>query len=152
MLQSAAQAAPPRIHPGRTKARCGGGSRHLPWIAAIALTGLLAACAREIGPEEPLSPYQVRRELSGHLLTGEDEGGRFFIQLQRGGVARYKGATAEFAQWSVGDDAGLCITWFSRPETCGPIFRINVSHYRWGKLVLNDLDTGEPGLFLNRHL
>ena len=119
-------------------------------IVATLLVALMAACTRDIGPEEPLSPYLVRRELSGHLLSGEDENGRYFIQLQRGGVARYKGATAEFAHWSVGDDTGLCIAWFYRPETCAPILRINVSHYRWGKLVLNDLDTGEPGLFLNR--
>jgi hypothetical protein len=117
----------------------------------LVLTVLLAACAREMGPEEQLSAFQVRRELSGHFLVGEDEGGRFFIQLQRGGVARYKGATAEFAQWTVGEDTGLCIVWFDRPAICAPISRINVSHYRWGKLVLNDLDTGEPGFFPNRH-
>lgn len=121
------------------------------WLAAITVAVLVAGCARDMGPEEQLSTFQVRRELSGHFLTGEDEGGRFSIQLQRGGVARYKGATAEFAQWTVGDDTGLCIAWFNRPETCAPILRINVSHYRWDKLVLNDLDTGEPGLFLNRH-
>jgi hypothetical protein len=124
-------------------------------IAALLCVALAAACARDIGPEEQLSAFQVRRELSGHILAGEDEGGRFFIQLQRGSVARYKGAAAEFAQWSVADDTGLCIAWFERPEICAPILRINVSHYRWGKLVLNDLDSGEPGfdhgLFLQRH-
>jgi hypothetical protein len=121
------------------------------WLAAITLGVLVAGCARDMGPEEQLSAFQVRRELSGHFLTGEDESGRFSIQLQRSGVARYKGTTAEFAQWSVSDDTGLCIAWFDRPETCAPIMRINVSHYRWGKLVLNDLDTGEPSLFLNPH-
>ncbi len=125
-------------------------------VAVIVFAALIASCARDFGPEEQLSAFQARRELSGHVLTGEDEGGRFFIQLQRGGVARYKGVTAEFAQWTIADDTGLCIAWFDRPETCAPISRINVSHYRWGRLVLNDLDTGNPSgfdrsLFLNRY-
>lgn len=110
--------------------------------ASLALLLLIAGCGAGDDTEETLSSLQIREYLGGHTLTGSEDGRRFNFTLSRGGIGRYVDEeTAEFAPWGTDGDR-LCMRWRERPETCAPLVRTGVAHYRWNGLGLTDLDVG----------
>jgi hypothetical protein len=111
-------------------------------LAGLAALLLLAACAPEDGIDQPLSALNIRARLAGHSVIVSDNGGRFYLSFAPNGVARYEGETAEFVQWRAAEGDGLCLKWHDRPETCAPLYQLNVAHFRWGDMLFNDLDAG----------
>lgn len=113
--------------------------------AALALLLLATACTYGDDTEETLSSLHIRQYLGGHTLTGTENGRRFNFTLSRGGIGYYVDEeTAEFAPWSTDGDR-LCMRWRDRAETCAPLVRISVAHYRWDAFDLTDLDVGLRG-------
>jgi hypothetical protein len=108
---------------------------------------LLAGCAAEEGPPQPLTSLGIRTQLFGHLMAATDNKGvHYLIRFERGGRAEINDETREFARWYADDRQGLCLQRYQAAPTCAPLYQLNVAHYRWGDTVFNDLTIRTPGL------
>jgi hypothetical protein len=113
-------------------------------LAALVTAGL-AGCAGDAADDTPLTPILIRDRLVGRMLSGTENGNGFLLRLEPNGVARVRGATAEFGRWR-STEAGLCLAWRDRPEQCAPVFEIGFARYHIGNMELTAQDGFRGGL------
>lgn len=109
---------------------------------------LLAACAAEEGPPQPLTALEIRSRVFGRMMEATDpKGGRYFIRFQDGNTAEIIGDTREFVRWYAGTPQGLCLQPHDGPVHCAPLYQLGVAHFAWGDTRLTDFTVRRPEFF-----
>ncbi len=112
---------------------------------------LLAACATEGGPSEPLTGVYLYEQFFGRTMEATTEAGtRYLFRFQRGGMAQRIGETSEYVRWYTDPNQGLCLEDYGAAPVCGPVYQLNVAHFRWRDITFSDLTIREPA-FGDRH-
>jgi hypothetical protein len=101
---------------------------------------LLDGCVAASDENQPLSSIPIRDRLSARTLSGSENGNGFLLRLERNGVARVNGATAEFGHWRATEN-GLCLTWHDGAERCAPVIQLGFARYGVGNMELNTQKT-----------
>lgn len=117
---------------------CAPGSR----LAAAALLLALAACAGH-NPAEPLTPFQIRERLVGHLVVAtETDGRQLTMRFGPNGVATVTDGSAEFVHWRVSAAEGLCLQGFEGQSRCAPAYLVAPARLRWTDVTFSVLGYG----------
>jgi hypothetical protein len=105
------------------------------WL--LCLTLILTACAPAAESEQPLSPAMIRGALVGSTMIGYENGRQIYIYFAANGTATRYTDTAEFGQWRVEEDKGLCLSWHAEGERCMPVYQVHTGRYRLGDTEYN---------------
>jgi hypothetical protein len=120
--------------------------RLLPCAALV-----LAACATEGGPTEPLTGVYLYEQFFGRTMEATTDGGvRYLFRFQRSGMAQRIGETSEYVRWYTDPKQGLCLEDYGAAPVCAPVYQLNVAHFRWRDITFSDLTIPEPA-FGDRH-
>jgi hypothetical protein len=112
---------------------------------------LLAACAAEEGPPEPLTGIYVYELFYGRTMeAATDSGQRYLFRFERAAMAQRIGETSEYVRWYTDPERGLCLQDYGSAMVCGPVYQLNVAHFRWRDTTFSDLTIREPA-FGDRH-
>lgn len=111
-------------------------------LAAVAVLLALAACA-ERNPAEPLTPFQIRERLVGHLVVATEPGGRqLTMRFGPNGVATVTDGSAEFVHWRVSAAEGLCLQGFEGRSRCASAYLVAPARLRWADVTFSVLGYG----------
>lgn len=103
----------------------------------LLLALMLVACALEGEAEQPLSPVMIRRDFAGGTMIGYENDREIYIYFAPNGVAVRYTDTAEYGQWRVEEDRGLCLRWREEGERCTPVYQVHIGRYRLGDTEFN---------------
>jgi hypothetical protein len=118
------------------------------FLACLAL--LLAACA-ERDASEPLTGVYVFELFYGRTMEATTaDGRRYLFRFERSNFAQRIGTAAEYVRWHTDPQQGLCLQEYGAELLCGPVYQLNVAHFRWRDLTFSDLTIPEPA-FGERH-
>jgi hypothetical protein len=119
--------------------------------ALLCFLFLLAACAGGEDASEPLSGVYVYELFYGRTMEATtSDGKRYLFRFERSNFAQRIGTTAEYVRWHTDPEQGLCLQEYGADLVCGPVYQLNVSHFRWRDLTFSDLTIRQPA-FGDRH-
>jgi hypothetical protein len=114
--------------------------------AFLCLSFLLSACDDGRDPSEPLSGVYVFELFYGRMMEATTaDGARYLFHFGRGDFARRIGnTTAEYVRWHADPQQGLCLQEYGAALVCGPVYQLNVAHFRWRDVIFSDLTIRQP--------
>jgi hypothetical protein len=113
----------------------------------LCLTVLLTGCADDQEAPEPLAAIYIFEQFFRHTMEATTaDGARYLFRFERGDFAERIGTTADYVRWYTDPEQGLCLQEYGADVVCGPVYQVNVAHYRWRDLLFSDLTVREPGL------
>jgi hypothetical protein len=106
---------------------------------------LLSACGGSSDATEPLSGVYVFELFYGRFMEATTaDGKRYYFYFDRRNFAQRVGATAGYVRWYTDATQGLCLQEYGSSVVCGPVYQLNVQHFRWRDVTFSDLSPHQP--------